>query len=201
VRTEGLHNETWLIARMQEGDEQAFTVLYGHYGPRLYVNIYRMIKDQVQTEEIVQELFTRIWQQRQHKAIAENFQGYMYRIGQNLVYDFYRSLKRDARLLEKFRTVAQQHYEHIEEALQDKQHHTFLQQAMKQLSPQQRRVYELVKVNGHTYKQAAEILGISPLTVKEYLVATNKSIRNYILSNTDAAASLIIGCVLLSGLH
>ncbi len=186
---------------MQEGDEQAFTVLYGHYGPRLYVNIYRMIKDQVQTEEIVQELFTRIWQQRQHKAIAENFQGYMYRIGQNLVYDFYRSLKRDARLLEKFRTVAQQHYEHIEEALQDKQHHTFLQQAMKQLSPQQRRVYELVKVNGHTYKQAAEILGISPLTVKEYLVATNKSIRNYILSNTDAAASLIIGCVLLSGLH
>ncbi|MCG2613330.1 sigma-70 family RNA polymerase sigma factor [Terrimonas sp. NA20] len=186
---------------MQEGDEQAFTVLYGHYGPRLYVNILRMVKDQVQAEEIVQELFTRIWQQRRHKAIAENFQGYIYRIGQNLVYDFYRSLKRDAQLLEKFRVFAQQHYEHIEEALQDKQHHIFLQQAMKQLSPQQRRVYELVKINGHTYKQAAEILGISPLTVKEYLVATNKLIRNYILANTDAAAILIVSWSLYFGLH
>lgn len=186
---------------MQEGDEQAFTVLYGHYGPRLYVNILRMVKDQVQAEEIVQELFTRIWQQRERKGMAENFQGYMYRIGQNLVYDFFRGLKRDAQLLEKFRAFAQQHYEHIEETLQNKQQHTFLQQAMQQLSPQQRRVYELVKMNGYSYKQAAEILGISPLTVKEYLVATNKSIRNYILAKTDAAASILICCAFLTGIR
>jgi RNA polymerase sigma-70 factor (ECF subfamily) len=61
-------------------------------------------------------------------------------------------------------------------------------------------VYELIKENGLTYKKAAEILGISPLTVKEYVVAVNKSIRNYILTHTDAAmlAAILITPIITS---
>jgi RNA polymerase sigma factor (sigma-70 family) len=172
---------------MQQGSEEAFTALYNHYGPRLYLNILRMIKDDSQTGELVQELFTRIWQKRTSKGISENFEGYVYRVAQNLVYDFFRRLKRDHQLLTKFRALAEENYEYIEERLQQKEHFHFLHKAIEQLPPQQRKVYELIKENGCTYKKAAEILGISPLTVKEYVVAVNKSIRNYILTHTDAA--------------
>jgi RNA polymerase sigma-70 factor (ECF subfamily) len=177
---------------MQQGSEQAFTSLYNHYGPRLYLNILRMVKDDLQAGELVQELFTRVWQKRTNKGIGENFEGYIYRIAQNLVYDFFRKLRRDHQLLEKFRALAEENYEYIEEGLQLKQHSHFLHKAIEQLPPQQKKVYELIKHNGCTYKKTAEIMGISPLTVKEYLVAVNKSIRNYILTHTDAAVLVAI---------
>lgn len=187
-----LHNETLLVREMQQGSEVAFTTLYNHYGPRLYLNILRMVKDDSQAGELVQELFTRVWQKRTNKGIGENFEGYIYRIAQNLVYDFFRKLKRDHQLLEKFRVLAEENYEYIEEGLQLKQHSHFLHKAIEQLPPQQKKVYELIKLNGCTYKKTAEIMGISPLTVKEYLVAVNKSIRNYILTHTDAAVLVTI---------
>ena len=46
-------------------------------------------------------------------------------------------------------------------------------------------------MEGCTYKRAAEIMGISPLTVKEYLTATNKSIRSYVLSHIDNAPAFL----------
>jgi RNA polymerase sigma factor (sigma-70 family) len=187
-----LHNEDLLVKEMQQGSEEAFTTLYNHYGPRLYLNILRMVKDDLQAGEIVQELFTRIWQKRTNKGIGENFEGYIYRVAQNLVYDFFRKLKRDHQLLEKFRALAEENYEYIEEGLQLKQHSHFLHKAIEQLPPQQKKVYELIKLKGCTYKKTAEIMGISPLTVKEYVVALNKSIRHYILTHTDAAVLVAI---------
>lgn len=174
------------MQQMHDGSQQAFTAIYRHYSPRIYLNILRMVHDPLTAEEMVQELFTRIWQNRENKGLQENFTAYMYRIAQNLVHDFFRKIQRDRRLLDRFRSLAEQHYEHIEEAVQYQQSSAILQKAIDQLSPQQKKVYTLVKVEGCTYKRAAEIMGISPLTVKEYLVSTNKTIRKYVISHSDS---------------
>lgn len=170
---------------MQEGSQEAFTTLYLHYSPRLYTNLLRIVRDPLLTEEIIQELFTRVWQKRELPGMQENFSGYLVRIGQHLVHDFFRKLQRDRRLLERFRAMAEKQDPSIEEELFRRQTEALLQQALSQLSPQQQVVYKLVKQDGCSYKRAAEIMGISPLTVKEYLVATKKSIRRYLLSNLD----------------
>lgn len=189
---ESIHNETALVQEMQAGSEEAFTSLYRHYSPQLYMNILRMIHDPVMTEEIVQELFTRIWQKRASQGITENFAGYMYRVGQNLVHDFFRKLQRDRQLIERFSKFASENYEHIEEALHQQQSSAILQKAIDQLSPQQKKVYELVRQEGYTYKKTAEIMGISAHTVKEYLVAANKTIRNYLLTHANSTLALIL---------
>ncbi|HEY0175339.1 MAG TPA: sigma-70 family RNA polymerase sigma factor, partial [Pedobacter sp.] len=54
-----------------------------------------------------------------------------------------------------------------------------------QLSPQQRNVYQLCKIDGYTYKQTAEKMGISPHTVKEYLSKASQLVKSYLLSNPD----------------
>jgi RNA polymerase sigma-70 factor (ECF subfamily) len=176
---------------MQAGSEDAFTTLYRYYSPKLYMNILKMIRDPVLAEEMVQELFTRIWQKRESKGIGENFAGYIYRIAQNLVHDFFRKVKKDRLLLERFRRLAGEYYEHIEESFDHQQLSIVLKNAVDLLPTQQKRVYELVKLEGHTYKEAAEIIGISALTVKEYLVTANKSIRNYISGHTDTALGVL----------
>ncbi len=184
---------------MQAGSEEAFTTLYRHYSPQLYLNILKLVRDPLLAEEMVQELFTRIWLKRENKGLKENFTGYMYRIGQRLVLDFFRKLKRDRRLQERWRSLAEAHYEPVEEMMQHRHSSAILQRAIEQLSPQQKKVYDLVKVEGCTYKKAAEIMGISPLTVKEYVTATNKSIRSYVLSHIDGTPGLLFCIALCAG--
>ena len=196
MSTENLHNESLLVQEMQSGNEEAFTALYRHYSPRLYLNILKMVRDPLLAEEMVQELFTRVWLKRTNKGLKENFSGYIYRTGQNLVHDFFRRLKRDHLLRERFRSFAETQDEQIEEVLHRRQSSVILNKAIEQLSPQQKKVYELVRVEGCTYKRAAEIMGISPLTVKEYLTDTNKSIRRYVLNNIDSSAGLLL-CIAL----
>lgn len=186
---------------MQSGSEEAFTALYRHYSPRIYLNILGMIKDPLLAEEMVQELFTRIWQKRESAGIIDNFAGYLYRIGQHLVHDFFRKLKRDRVLLERFRRLAGEHYRHIEEALDYRQSSAILEKAIEQLPPQQKKVYKLVKIEGCTYKKAAEIMGISPLTVKEYIVSTNKTIRHYMLTHADSAVYVLLLAAIHAGVR
>jgi RNA polymerase sigma-70 factor (ECF subfamily) len=162
---------------MRSGSEEAFTTLYKYHSPRLYLNILGMIRDPALAEELVQELFTRIWQKRDNQGLSEDFTGYMYRIALNLVYDLFRRIKRDRRLRQQFSSLASEFYEDVEQRMHNEQLSSFLQRAIEQLPKQQKRAYQLVKLEGQTYKKAAEEMGISPLTVKEYLVAATRTIR------------------------
>ena len=186
------YKESLLIDKMQAGSEEAFTALYKQYSPRLYVNILKMVRDPLVAEEIVQELFTRVWQKKTNKGIEENFGGYLYLIGQNLVHDFFRKLLRDKKLLTRFKMFATAHYEDMEEAINNREVAALLEKAIEQLSPQQKKVYELVKIDGLAYKKAAELMGISHFTVKEYLVTANKSIKNYLLNHVDTLAYMLV---------
>ena len=189
---ERLHNETQLVAEMQAGNEEAFATLYRHYSPQLYINVLKIIQDVSASEEIIQELFTRVWQKRDAKGVTENFSGYIYRIAQNLVHDFFRGLRRDQRLMQRFQSLVTRNYEDVEEQLHQKQSSVILERAVQQLSPQQKRAYELVKGEGHTYKEAAEIMGISHLTVKEYLATAKKSIQEFLKNNMDITIALLL---------
>ncbi len=158
-----------------------------------------MVHDKTLAEELVQELFTRIWQKRESKGITENFTGYLYRTAQNLVHDFFRKMRRDRTLLERFSKALADKYENPEDAIHRSESVTLLKTAIEQLPPQQKKVYKLVKENGLTYRKAAESLGISPLTVKEYLVSANKSIRNYLMSRTGSPKELLYTTLIILG--
>ncbi|GAB3953314.1 sigma-70 family RNA polymerase sigma factor [Spirosoma harenae] len=56
-----LFNEAQLVCDLQAGRSSAFTTLYDAYSPALYGVILRMVKDQVQAEDILQEAFIKIW--------------------------------------------------------------------------------------------------------------------------------------------
>jgi len=181
-----------LLAKLRNGSQPAFTELYEMYSFKMYVNILKMVKDEQMAEELVQELFTKIWQKREIIEINVDFKSYLYRIGQNLVYDFFRKLQRDKKMYERFKVIATEHYSHIEESLHLKQSEQALHKALSKLSEQQKRVYKLCRIDGYTYKQAATEMGISPHTVKEYLVKANHLVKEYLLNNLDVSITIFL---------
>lgn len=181
-----------LIALLKTGNELAFTQLYHRYSGKMYANMLRMVKDELIVEEMVQVLFSRIWHKRMSINYESDFSSYLYRTGQNLVYDFYRKLQRDRKLCEHFKSITTEHYTHVEEELQFRENEELLQKALAILSLQQRNVYQLCKLEGCSYKETASRLGISPHTVKEYLSKARQLVKTYILTKQESLISLLL---------
>lgn len=176
-------DEKELLALLQLGDVTAFTQLYHQYSGKIYYNVLRMVKDEHSAEEIVQDLFTRVWQKRNLLKEDTNFAAFLYRVGQNLVIDFFRKLQRDRLLYANFKAIASESYSHIEEDLLYRESEGLLNEAMKLLSPQQQKVYKHCKIDGLSYKEAAALMGISVHTIKEYLSRANHIVQTYMIDH------------------
>lgn len=187
-----LDNEQELLQQLKLGNAAVFTQLYEAYSEKLYYATLSMVKDEAVAEELVQHIFTRIWQKRDTIEITENFAGYLYRTGQHTVYDFFRKVSRDKALYEKFAAVSTSAYTHIEEALLRKENAGLLQQMLDILPPQRKKVFQLCKLEGLSYKQAGEVLDISPSTVKDHLVKATKSMQDYLKGHPEIVFFLII---------
>ena len=191
-----LHNEEALIRQLSEGDPQAFTDLYHFYSGPMFVNVLKMVKDEDTAHEIVQQLFTSVWQKSKQIDPDKNFAGYLYRIGQNIVHDFYNNLKKDQRLYNHFKAIATENYTHIEEALTLRENAEILEKAIQDLPAQQQLAFRLIRLDGMSYKEAAERMDISLNTLKEHFSKANKSVRDYLGRNHEATILLIIALML-----
>lgn len=186
------YNDQELLWELKTGNGEAFTVLYNQYSAPMYYNVLKMVKDESVAEEIVQDIFTKIWQKREALNIEGSFASYIYRVAQNSVIDSFRKMQRDRELLEKFKKLASGNYEHVEEEVCFRESDLLLQKAIETLPPQQKKVYQLCELEGCTYKDTAFRMEIGHHTVKEYLSKARLTVRTFIEKNMDNPYALIV---------
>ena len=189
------YNEEKLLEDLRAGSEAAFTQLYRRYSVRLYYNILALVKNESAAEELVQEVFSKIWRRRESIRVEKSFAAYLFIAGRNRVYDFFRQLEKDQELYSRIRAVAAQHYSHIEEAVFARENAELLQKAIATLPPQRRRAFELCKMQGLSYRQASEEMGVSLSTLKDHMANAFEAIRSYISKNREVAISIIFCCL------
>ncbi len=184
-------NDDCLVPLLAEGNKDAFEEIYHRYHIAIYRNVYRLTKDAVVTEDLVQETFIRLWQKRTELKIGKSLAGWLFVISYNQSAN---SLKR--KLLE---SKAKQWFAFASEELEREdvydQQMELLEKAIQQLPHQKRRALELCKLRGKSYKEAAREMNISSHTVKEYLSGAMKAVREYTVSHPEykAIIPLLIG--------
>lgn len=161
------------------------------YSERLYYNILSLVKDRSTAEELVQDIFSKIWKQRATISIEKSFASYLFAVSRNRVFDFFKQLRRNHALYARIRAVSSENYTHIEEAILARENQHLLQRAIDTLPPQRRRAFELCKIQGLTYRQASEIMGVSMSTVKDHMASALDAIRTFISKNSEVAACLL----------
>ena len=82
-------SDSELLSKMADDDAYAFKVLYDRYKRPLYTHAYRKVSDVQLAEDILQDLFAKIWQNRERLRDIGNFSGYIYRTLKNQIIDFY----------------------------------------------------------------------------------------------------------------
>ncbi len=189
------HDERELLSLLKQGNEQAFEKIYKVYSARLFGNVFKMVKSETTTQEILQDVFIKIWQNRTSIDLDKSFRSYLFRIAENKVYDFFRQATRDKKIRAQLFAGATEGYEHIEEMIYRKENALLLQKAIDSLSPQRQQVFRLCKLEGKSYDEVSRKLGISPSTISDHIVKANKAVREYLFDNIDTTILLI--CLLL----
>ncbi|NGM67179.1 RNA polymerase sigma factor [Sphingobacterium sp. SGR-19] len=176
-------SEIALLDLVKQDDQGAFRELYNRYSGKLYGNILRMTKSKDTADDILQSVFIKIWENRFAIDTMRSFKSFIYQIAQNTVFDNFR---KEARLRVLASSVAHQREEleqsesPTEKWIGAKEYKTMLENAVSQLPPRRREIYQLCKLEGLTYDQVSEIMGISTSTINDHIVKASKALREHL---------------------
>lgn len=171
--------EPELLEAMRQGDEHAFFVLYERYKVRLYVNMIKIVRSEPVAEELLQDVFLKVWDQRAAIDPSLSFQAYLFRISSNLAIDFYRKAAR-RRVIEALSATGPDAYDHVEQYIDFKEAEVLLGEAIGKLPPQRQHIFRLCRIEGKSYEEVADLLGISRGTVQDHMVKANRFLREFL---------------------
>lgn len=161
--------EAKLIELLSRDSEQAFQKLYNLHHQRIYKLAMRYLKADEAAEEVVQDVFMKLWLQRKAIKSGSPIEAWLFTVGKNIVIN---KLKKQAN---EWKALAQLKYTHpsednsMQEKIQDADYKVLLDGALNDLSEKQLQVYNMARQENLSYNQIAEHLAISPLTVKTHM--------------------------------
>jgi RNA polymerase sigma-70 factor (family 1) len=177
VLEKNLHDETKLLELLAQGREFAFTQLFDHYHSRIYRSALKFLRSQELAEEIVQEVFLKVWQKREELLHVRNFNAYLFTMARNLIFDNIKKIATEAALHREF-AYGLVHENSTEKLMLERQYEQLLNAAVEQLPPKQKQIFLLSKTEGLSHEVIAKQLSISRLTVKTHMAKALQSIRH-----------------------
>jgi RNA polymerase sigma-70 factor (family 1) len=176
-----------LVAKLRVGDVTAFDNLYWRYYEVVYRNILKITKDAVVAEDILQEVFIRLWEKRNEISADQPVIKWIFVISFNLSIDYIRKKLREQAV---HRNLLAESSQMPAPTSTYEEYYQLLKNAIDQLSPQKQRIIRLCKLEGKTYEEAAAEMQISRHTVKEYLSAAMSSLREHVRQHTSNATGV-----------
>ncbi|MDQ3845642.1 MAG: sigma-70 family RNA polymerase sigma factor [Bacteroidota bacterium] len=182
-----------LVIRLREDDVGAFNALYWKYHQAVYANIFKLTKEVEVTQDILQEVFIALWEKRSSIDINQTVSGWLFVVSYNKSISYLKRALKESVISNEWNEEMQP-AEESEINVREVQLQ-LLEDALGQLSPQKKKVFELCKLQGKSYEETARELNISKHTVKEYLSAAIANVKEYIKEHPDYISSLF--CPLL----
>jgi len=170
-------NESELLSRIAGGDQRAFTELFDFYEAYVYDYGRKLTRSTDEAAEIVQDVFLKIWLNREKLSEVENFGAYLNRVVRNHSLNVIRKLANEAKGSLSLKAVAKESDDSTAELLDYNESNRILNQAIEDLPAQQRMVYTLCHVQGMKYEEAAAQMNISSRTVQTHMGQALKHIR------------------------
>ena len=166
---------------LAEGDEDAFVALYNRYHRKIYYSALKMCQSETLAQDVTQDVFLKVWDIRASLNPNQNFAAFISVICRNIIFDLYKKAAHEETIKKELQQFAE-----ISEHEQDdddfyETYKKLLDQAIAELPPQRRTVFELCKLKGKTYDEVARKMNISRSTVQDHIVKANKFIREYLL--------------------
>ncbi len=167
-----MQDDSTLISRLQQRDEQALSALYDKYSGAIYGVILKMTKDEIRAKDLLQETFITVWEKSyQYDPKKGRFYTWVYRIAKNKVLNF---LRKPVKLIQ---TDDFSVYKQKEAPITFEAEHLELKGALTTLKEHHKTAIEMVYFKGLTHREAHEEMGVPLGTFKSYVRQALKELR------------------------
>jgi len=167
-----------IIRRLKNDDKSAVDELFSYYYPRLYHFSKSILKIENDIDDILQEVFVKIWLNRQKISNAETFKAYIFTITKNEVLNLIRTKLKDNAFRDKLylKSVAREYQD--QNQLEIDEIKTGIDHIVESLPEKRQQVFILSRTEGLTNKEIAQRLNISEKTVEDHITHAIKYIKN-----------------------
>lgn len=190
--TTAQYDEKILFSRLADGDEEAFRQLFHYYNKLLQPFVVKLTRNPSAAEEVLQEVFLKIWAHRRRLAEVDNPKAYIIRIVSNESIDYLQRRAKDQRLAEYIRNTAVEGAPSPEQSFSYRETEQRLQQAIEQLPQACRQIYRMSREQYKRIPEIASELNLSNSTVKNQLVKALKTIRLHLGNLLPALAAWVL---------
>ncbi len=172
-------SEKELLLQLRDGDYTAFEIIYSKHKTKIAQRLFRLLKSYDLVEDVLQELFIRLWNNRKIIDIEKPLEAYLYRIATNLVNDYFRNISKDKKLAEElWKRISEIYnpFDEISQANADSE----LFRSIEKLPEQRKKVFLLCKIEKKSYAEVSRLLQISEAAVNDHITKANRFLKeNY----------------------
>ncbi len=192
-------DNTVLIQKLIEGDEPAFAYIFQKYHHAVLANICKLIHNQQEAEDILQEVFILLWKSRYKLTQNQSIGGWLFSAS------YYKSLEHLKKSIKRSFEKLDDHIATLAAATDIQtdfeqeyaEKLAVLNAAIESLPPRKKSAFTLCRLQGKTYEEAATELGISAETVKDYVKSSAKLLKEYVVSQNPTISPITVSCLFI----
>ncbi|HEY9561793.1 MAG TPA: RNA polymerase sigma-70 factor [Anseongella sp.] len=166
-----------LVSLFKEGDETAYLEIYDRYKTLLLHHAYKKLGNLQDVDDILQELFTDLWNKRDRLPFTSNLSGYLYTAVRNRIFNLFYRRQREVSHLESLASFAEAGAWEADQLLLEKELSLLIEKEIRELSPRVREVFTLSRDQGLSHREIALQLGTSEQTVSKQISQALKMLK------------------------
>lgn len=160
------YTDVELLAGLNQGDHQAFTEIYNRYWQVLYLHAHKMLKDEDEAMDVVQDIFSVLWNRRADQVVHTNAKAYLYIAVRNQTLKVINKGRLKSDFLNSVSQYLEEGVSQVEEHINYKEFAALLEKEISALPPKMQEIFSKSRDEGLSYKQIAEELGVTEHTVR-----------------------------------
>jgi RNA polymerase sigma-70 factor (ECF subfamily) len=185
------NNERDLMRQVVIGNENAFAQLFHAYKDKLYSFILCIAESNLVAEDIVQDVFLKIWQKREDLENIQHFNAYLFRMAHNHAVNLMKRKAKEKLILAELERDDKKAKE-IDNEIDFKEVEKFFHEAIENLPQRQKQVFILSREHGLKQEEIAQQLNVSVTTVKAHMKLALRSIRQQCKDAYPSTVSYLI---------
>lgn len=186
-----IHNEKELLLLVTQGDEKAFARLFYAYHNHLGEFVLLLTGSAQLTEEIIQDIFVKVWESRATLSDIEKFTAWLFILTRNYTLNSLRRIANDQKRQKQYGQYISREAATGPSTGSANEYELLIGQAVAQLPPQQQKVYLLRTQEELSYAEIAERMGLSRESVKKYLQWASRSVCDYVKVHATLIETLV----------
>lgn len=167
------------IRNINEHQRNYLALVFNQFENRLFLFALKITKSEATAGDIVQEVFLKLWEQKEMLNQIENIESYLFRAVKNKAIDFLRVLANDDKRRASYFITYKYYEDSTQKEIDRKEFNALLEKAIKSLPAQRSLIYQMSQVEGFSRKEIAKKMNISESTVKNQLTSAISGVRSF----------------------